>query len=173
MNVGAKQKPRLLSKSLSKMTADKEVDFSNYEKLLFEATEYIFSNPLNFKSKEYISACKIVDFWKNKDTGINVPLGNNLYNSLNPKSNQRYLYMIAIMNYILDQKLNHNRFLKCVMIEGQNFSAQADVREVQIEGSHIFLDYVYDSDNNIQLNSKSKKYLKAHKKGKLKTIFFE
>ena len=77
------------------------------------------------------------------------------------------------MNYILDQKLNHNRFLKCVKIEGQNFSEQADVREVQIEGSHIFLDYVYDSDNNIQLNSKSKKYLKAHKKGKLKTIFFE
>lgn len=88
-----------LSNSLSKMTADKEVDFSNYEKLLFEATEYIFSNPLNFKSKEYISACKIVDFWKNKDTGINVPLGNNLYNSLNPKSNQRYLYMIAIVSF--------------------------------------------------------------------------
>lgn len=162
-----------LSNSLAEMTVNKDADFTNYEQLLYEATEYIFDSSVNFKSKEYVSACKIVDFWKNEDTGINVPLGGDFYNSLNPKSNQRYFYMIAITNHILNQKLNHNRFLKCVKIEGQNFSEQDDVREVQLEGARIFLDYASNEKNKIQLNSKSKKFLKAHKKGKLEDIFFK
>lgn len=162
-----------LSELLKKMESDSAPDFANYEQLLFEATEYIFDHPVNFKSKEFVSACRIVDFWKNEDTGINVPIFGSFYNSLNPKSNQRYFYMIAIMNYILSEKLNHNRHLKNVKIEGQKYSEQEDVKESQIEGAKIFLDYASNDNNGMPLNSESKKYLKAHEKGKLDKIFFD
>lgn len=162
-----------LSDSLEKMKSDSEPDFANYEQILFDATEYIFANPVNFKSKEFLSACRIVDFWKNEDTGINIPIFGNFYNSMNPKSNQRYFYMIAIMNYILSEKINNNRLLENVKIEGQKYSEQENVRESQIEGARIFLDYVSNENNRLPLNSKSKKFLKAHKKGELNKIFFE
>jgi hypothetical protein len=155
------------------MESDSEPDFANYEQLLFEATEYIFDNPANFKSQEFVSACRIVDFWKNEDTGINVPIFGSFYNSLNSRSNQRYFYMIAIMNYILSEKLNNNRLLKNIKIEGQKYSEQEDVRESQIEGARIFLDYVSNENNRMPLNSESKKYLKAHKKGEVSEMFFE
>lgn len=162
-----------LSESLKKMESDSEPDFANYEQLLFDATEYIFDNPVNFKSKEFVSACRIVDFWKNEDTGVNIPIFGNFYNSLNPKSNQRYFYMIAIMNYILSEKINNNRVLKNVKIEGQKYSEQEDVKESQIEGAKIFLDYVSNKNNGLILNSKSKKFLKAYEKGRLDEIFFD
>jgi len=162
-----------LSDSLEKMKSDSEPDFANYEQLLFDATEYIFDNPVDFKSKEFVSACRIVDFWKNEDTGVNIPIFGNFYNSLNSKSNQRYFYMIAIMNYILSEKINNDRLLKNMKIEGQKYSEQKDVRESQIEGARIFLDYASNEKNGLVLNSKSKKYLKAHNKGKLGEIFFE
>lgn len=162
-----------LSDSLNKMKADSEPNFADYEHLLFDATEYIFDNPVNFESKEFVSACQIVDFWKNKDTGVNIPIFGKFYHSLNPKSNQRYFYMIAIMNYILSERLNNNRLLENVKAEGQKFSEQEDVKESQIEGAIRFLDYVSDKNNGLPLNSESKKFLKAHRKGELSEMFFE
>lgn len=162
-----------LSSSFMEMKSDLQPDFAKYEQLFYEATEYIFDNPVNFKSEEFVSACRIVDFWKNEDTGINVPIFGNFYNSLNPKSNERYFYMIAIANYILKEKLNNNRYLKNTKIDGQKFSEQEDVRESQIGGARIFLDYASDKKNGLMLNSKSKKFLKAHERGSLDKIFFD
>ncbi|WP_222982500.1 hypothetical protein [Flagellimonas meishanensis] len=155
------------------MKSDPEPNFASYEQLFFDATEYIFDNPVNFKSEEFVSACRIVDFWKNEDTGINVPIFGGFYDSLNPKSNQRYFYMIAITNYILNEKLNNDRYLKNMKIEGQKYSEQDDVRESQIGGAKIFLDYVSNQKNGLSLSSKAKKFLKAHEKGELEEIFFD
>lgn len=162
-----------LSDSFKKMKSDSEPVFANYEQLLFDATEYIFDNPVNFKSEEFVSACGIVGFWKNEDTGINVPIFGSFYGSLNPKSNQRYFYMIAITNYILNEKLNNDRYLINTKIEGQQYSEQEDVKESQIEGAKIFLDYVSNKNNGLVLSSKLKKFLKAHEKGRLDEIFFD
>lgn len=162
-----------LTGSLMELKSDPEPEFSKYEQLFYEATEYIFDNPVNFKSEEFVSACRIVDFWKNRDTGINVPIFGSFYNSLNPKSNERYFYMIAVTNYILKEKLNNKRYLKNTKIEGQKFSEQEDVRESQIGGARIFLDYASNKDNGLILNSKSRKFLKAHEKGNLDEIFFD
>ena len=162
-----------LSSSFMEMKSDLNPDFTKYEQLLFDATEYIFDNPVNLKSEEFISACRIVDFWKDKDTGVNIPTFGNFYNSLNPKSNQRYFYMVAIMNYILNEKLNNERVLKNIKVEGQKFSEQEDVRESQIGGARIFLDYVSNKNNNLPIGSKSKKFMQAYKKGALKDIFFD
>jgi len=162
-----------LAKSLAQMEADKEANYSEYEQLFYDATEYIFSNPMNFKSKEFVSACKIVDLWKNKDTGINVPIFGGFYNKLEQKSNLRYFYMIAITNYILSEKINNNRILKCVKIDGQKYSEQEDVKEVQLEGAKIFLAYVANNENGLAINKNAETYLKAFKKEELDDIFFE
>ena len=155
------------------MEADEEPNYNEYEQLFYDATEYIFSNPINFKSNEFVSACKIVDFWKNKDTGVNVPIFGNFHNKLEQKSNLRYFYMIAITNYIVSEKINKNRIIKCVKIDGQKYSEQEDVKEVQLEGAKIFLAYVANDKNGLALNKKAKTYLKAFKKGKLEDVFFE
>ncbi|TLF39755.1 hypothetical protein [Maribacter aurantiacus] len=162
-----------LTKSLVLMEAENEAKYSEYEQLFHEATEYIFSNPVNFKSNEFVSACKIVDFWKNKDTGINVPIFGSFYNKLEEKSNLRYFYMIAITNYILNEKINKNRILECEKIDGQKYSEQEDVKEVQLEGAKIFLAYVDNEKNGLSLNKDAKAYLKAFKKGKLEDMFFD
>jgi hypothetical protein len=161
-----------LASSLAKLVADNEPNYSEYEQLLYEATEYISDNPVNFKSREYLSACRIVDFWKNEDTGINVPIFGNFYNRLEQKSNLRYFYMIAISNYILSEKINNNRILKCVKIDGQKYREQDDVKEVQLEGAKIFLEYVSHDENGLTLNKEAQSYLKAYKKGKLEDSFF-
>ncbi len=161
-----------LSSSLTKMTTDKNPDYIEYEPLFYQATEHIFENPVDFKSTEYVSACKIVDFWKDKDTGINVPIFGNFHKKLTPKSNLRYFYMIAITNYILSEKINNNRILKCVKIDGQKYSGQDDVKEVQLEGAKIFLEYVANDKNGLPLNKEAKKFLKAYKKGELEGSFF-
>lgn len=161
------------AESFSKMVADKEPEYSEYEQLFYEATEYIFNNPIDFKSTEFVRACKIVDFWKNKNTGINVPIFGNFYSSLEEKSNLRYFYMIAITNYILSEKINKNRILKCIKIDGVKFSEQDDVREVQLEGAKILLKYISDGQNGLTLNREAKRFLKAFNKGKLEDTFFK
>jgi ABC-type uncharacterized transport system involved in gliding motility auxiliary subunit len=161
------------AESFSKLVADKEPKYSEYEQLFYEATEYIFNNPVDFKSSEFIRACKIIDFWKNKNTGINVPIFGRFYNSLEQKSNLRYFYMIAITNYILSEKINKNRVLECIKIDGQKYSEQDDVREVQLEGAKIFLKYISSGQNRLTLNREAKSFLKAFNRGKLEHSFFK
>lgn len=162
-----------LSESLDKMKADKNAEYEKYEPLIFEATEYIFDNPVNVKSKEFISATQIVGFWMNKDIGMRIPTFGNFFTSLTNENKEQFLYTVAMINYALDQKINHNRILTCKKIDGQKFSEQEDVREVQLGGAKILLAYIRNKNNNVPINSKTKKYVEAHEKGKLDEIFFE
>ncbi|WP_100616398.1 hypothetical protein [Confluentibacter citreus] len=161
-----------LSESLNEMKADENPEYKNYEPLLFKATEYIFDNPVNRKSKEFISATQIVGFWMNRDTGMGTPTFGEFFTSLTNENQQQFLYTVAMINYGLDQKINHDRLLKCAKIDGQKYSEQDDVREVQLGGAKILLEYIGEKQNNVPINSKTEKYLKAYKKGKLDEIFF-
>ena len=162
-----------LSKSHEQMISDKEITYEKYEKLLFKATNYIFNNPVNKKSKEFVAATKIVSFWMNKDTGMGIPTFGSFYTSLTNKDHQQFLYIVAMINYGLNQKINHDRVLACSKIEGQKYSEQNDVKEVQLGGAKILLKYISNKENNVQVNSKTKKYIKAYKNGTLDEIFFE
>ncbi|UZO80945.1 hypothetical protein NBT05_00320 [Aquimarina sp. ERC-38] len=162
-----------LSEALDEIRADKNAEYEKYEPLLFEATEYIFDNPVNVKSKEFISATQIVGFWMNKDTGMGIPTFGNFFTSLTNENKQQFLYTVAMINYGLDQKINRKRILTCKKIDGQKFSEQEDVREVQLGGAKILLEYIINKKNNVPINSKTKKYVKAYKKGNLDKIFFE
>lgn len=161
-----------LSASLDEMKADKNPEYVKYEPLLFQATEYIFNNPANKNSKEFNSATQIVGFWMNKDMEMGIPTFGDFFNSLTNKNSQQFLYTIAMINYGLNQKINHNRVLECKPREGEKYSEQKDVREVQLGGAKILLEYIMNKNNNVPISSKTKKYVKAFKNGTLDNMFF-
>jgi hypothetical protein len=162
-----------LSKSLKEMKHDKNLKYEKYESLIFKATSYIFNNPLDSKTEEFSSAAQIVSFWMNKDTGMGIPTFGKFFKTLTNKNNQQFFYTAAMIHYELDQKINHNRILKCLPIEGEKYNEQKDVREVQFEGAKIILEYMGNKKNNVPMTRKTKKYFKAYKKNLLKGIFFE
>lgn len=156
-----------------KLEAFKNPKIEDYEKLVFDATEYLLNNPINKKSADFVSACKIVTFWMKQDSGYGMPLGGNFYYKLTNTDNQQYFYAVSIVNYLLDQKINHQRILKCLPIEGQKYRSQEDVKEVRLNAAELFLDFAKTRKNNLKLNTRSKKYLQYHKKGKLSEKFLE
>lgn len=163
----------LFSESLEKMQQNKNPEYLQYEKLIFDATQYIFSNPVYPNGTEFNAATKIVKFWVDKDTEMGIPTFGNFFNSLTSKNGQQFLYVVAMMNYELDQKLNHNRILKCKPIQGKEYSGQEDVKEVQLEGAKKLLEFIGDKKNNIAMNKKTEKYYKLYKNNKLNQKFFE
>lgn len=163
----------LFSESLTKMLNDKNSLYEDYENLIFDACQYVFSNPIYPNSKELIAATQIVSFWMNKDTGMNIPTFGDFYDALTNKERQQFLYVVAMIHYGLDQKINHNRILKCAKVEGQKYSEQEDVREVQLEGAKLLLAFIGNEQNNVPMNSKAKKYLKALNNGQLAKLLFK
>ena len=161
------------SESLKEMELDKNADFKKYQSLVFDATNFILKNPVDVKSKEFISATRIMEFWMNKETGMRIPTFGNFFSSLTNKNKQQFLYTVAMINYVLDQKINHQRILKCIKIKGQKYKEQEDVREVQLEGGRILLKYIGNRKNHVPMNSKTRRYWKAYKKNQLNEIFFK
>lgn len=157
---------------LNEMKADKNPEYKTYEPLIYKATNYIFDHPVDVTSQEFISATQIVGFWMNKDTGMNIPTFGNFFTALTNKNQQQFLYTIAMINYGLDQKINHDRILKCEKIKRQKFSEQEDVKEVQLGGAKILLEYIGNRNNNVPINSKTRTYLKAYEKNELESIFY-
>ncbi|TXD81151.1 hypothetical protein ESY86_19175 [Subsaximicrobium wynnwilliamsii] len=163
----------LFSESFATMQQDKNPEFENYERLIFDASQYLFSNPVNPNGTEFKAAAQIVGFWMNRDTGMNIPTFGDFFSVLTNKNQQQFLYTIAMINYGLDQKINHNRILKCEKIEGQKYSELDDVREVQLGGAKVLLEFIGNQKNNVPMTTKTKTYYKAYKKKKLGEELFE
>ena len=155
------------------MKADEAPEYETYEALLFDATQYIFSVPVYPRAKEFGSAVQIVSFWMNKDTPSGIPTFGKFFEAITNDDKQQFLYVVAMINYQLDQKLNHNRILTCKPIKGETYSEQPDVKEVQLEGAKILLKFIGDESNNVSMTSKTKKYYKALQKNKLDEMFFK
>ncbi|GGG30898.1 hypothetical protein GCM10011344_34800 [Dokdonia pacifica] len=163
----------LFSVSLKKMKEDKNPTYEDYENLVFDASQYIFSNPVYPDGTEFKAATQIVGFWMNKNTGMNLPTFGDFFTSLTNRNQQQFLYTVAMINYGLDQKINHDRVLKCVKIEGQKYSEQEDVKEVQLEGAKILLAFIGNEKNNVLMSSKARKFYKAYEKGVLEEKLFD
>ncbi|WP_198842864.1 hypothetical protein [Aureibaculum flavum] len=160
-------------KKIGDIESLKVPSIEEYEQLVFEATQYLLSNPVNEKSAKFVSSSKIVCFWMNQDTGYGIPLGGNFYYKLRNTDNQQYFYAVSIVNYLLDQKINHNRILSCIAIEGETYKHQEDVKEVRLKAAEIFLGFAKKPKNKIKLTVRSKKYLKFYRKGTLNEKFQE
>lgn len=160
-------------KKITKIKEFKNPSIEDYEQMVFEASEYLLSHPVDKSCAIFVSSCKIVSFWIHQDTGFGMPLGGNFYYKLRNNDNQQYFYAVSIVNYLLDQKINHNRILKCLPIKGQNYSEQEDVQEVRLKAAEIFLGFAKKRKNNIKLTLRSRKYLKHLRRGDLDEKFME
>ena len=150
------------------MAKEMNPDFKNYENLLLQATDYILSNTIDTKNSELIGATKIVVFWMDRETWFGIPIGTKFHQTLSKDKNQKLLYIISMINYILHQKESNQRLLKSVPIKGQIYKDQDDVREVQLEGAKIFLTFAAKPENKINLSSETQTYMEAYKNGNLK-----
>ena len=148
-------------------------NFKDYDKSVYEATKYIFSNPVNNKSEEFFYAVKIAQFWMNKDTEFPLPTFGIFFSKLAKNKEESFFYIISLMHYNLVQKIDHGRLLKCSPIEGKKFFELPEVREIQLEAAKIFLNYAENENNNLKLDENLKLYSVALKEGKLDTVFFE
>ena len=151
----------------------KEPSIEDYEQLVFEATQDLLSNPVKETCAEFVSACKIVTFWMHQDTGFGIPLGGNFYYKLTNNDNQQYYYAVSMVNYLLDQKINHNRILSCLPTANQNYRHQEDVKEVRLKAAEIFLKFAKKRKNNIKMIVRARKYLKFYRKNTLHEKFAE
>lgn len=158
---------------IKKINELKDPSIEDYEQMVFESTQYLLSNPVDKKSAKFVSASKIVCFWMHQDTGYGIPLGGNFYYKLRNSDNQQYLYAVSMVNYLLDQKINHKRIINCLPLTGQYYSEQDDVKEVRLKAAEIFLDFAKKRKNNIKLTVRARKYLKHHRKGTLHDKFLE
>ena len=147
--------------------------FENFDKLVFDATSYIFSNPVNLKSEDFFYAVKIAQFWMNRDTEFGMPIFGDLYNKLTNVNNEQFFYTLSMMHYNLIQKIKKNRIIKFVKVEGIKFSELPEVREVQYEGAKIFLGYAEKIENNLPLNKDVQIYIDGNKNEKLQELMFK
>ena len=128
---------------------------------------------MNPKSEEFFYAVKIAQFWMNKDTEFGMPIFGEFYNKLTKENNQQFFYTLAMMHYNLVQKIEKNRVIKFVKVEGVKFSDLPEVREVQYEGAKILLDYAKQKENNLILNNDMQIYIDANENGKLQELMFK
>lgn len=147
-------------------------DFEQYDELVYEATSYIFSNPVNPKSEDFFYAVKIAQFWMNKDTGFGMPIFGDFYNKLTKENNQQFFYTLAMMHYNLSQKIESDRVILFNKVEGVKFSDLPEVKEVQYEGARIYLNYASMPENKLLLNQDIQVYLDSNKTGKLRKVMF-
>ncbi|SDI63549.1 hypothetical protein [Winogradskyella thalassocola] len=92
----------LFSVSLAKMKEDENPEYKDYENLIFDASQYIFSNPVYPNGTEFKSAAQIVGFWMNRDIGMGIPTFGKFYDALTNENKQQFLYAVAMINYGLD-----------------------------------------------------------------------
>ncbi|WP_224490970.1 hypothetical protein [Robertkochia flava] len=145
------------------ITSSDSVDYSKYDKVVFEASNYVFENPVDYKSEKYFYANKLIGKWMNDTTDFGFPLFGPFYEDLSNKEYQKYYYRVALVNYALNQKFNHNRLLTCKPIPGEVFREQKDVKEIQLGAAGILIEYCSEKSNNLKLNRQMKKYVEAFK----------
>lgn len=151
-----------------KINKNKQVT-NEKENVVYEATKYIFSNKPN-QSEDFIYATKIAGFWMNLDTEYGMPTFGEFYESLTVKG-QKFLFTTAMMYYLIKEKKENNRTIINIKKEGVKYSELETVKQTQLEGAKILLEYIDKKD--LIVSSKTKKFLEKFKKGKLQDYFFK
>lgn len=135
------------------------------------ATQYILDNHHLIGAREYRASVQIVEYWMDKETWFGIPVGTPFHESLKTDKNLTFLNVVATINYILNQKIQHQRFLKCIPIKGKKYAKQEDCREVQLNAAKIVLEYCID--NKVAVPTETQKYLEAFNSNKLDKVFFK
>lgn len=143
----------------------------DFELGLQMASKFILENHHLRGSQEYRYAVLIVEYWKDKEKWFAIPTGSSFDNSIKSDKNLTLLNVAASMNYIITQKLEKKRYLKCLPIKGQKQAQQKDCREVQLNAAKTVLSYC--NTNKVTVPAETQKYLDAYNKGTLDKLFFK
>lgn len=137
-----------------------------FEGALYLATNFILQNHHLIGSKEYSAAERIVNYWKSRDIWFKIPANSKFHESLKNDPKLLFISEVSLYNYILNQKTNQNRFLKCTSEKNKK-----EIKEVQIEAAKVVLKYCID--NKITLPTETQKYVEAYNANKLEKVFFK
>lgn len=160
-------------KDTLKIKEFKNPSIEDYEQLVFESTQYLLTHPVDENCPKFVSASKIVNFWMHQDTGYGIPLGGNFYYKLTNTDNQQFFYAVCIVNYLLDQKINHNRVLNCKKMIDRRYCEQEDVQEVRLKAAELFLKFAKKRKNKLTINTRTRKYLRYYRRGTLAEEFLK
>lgn len=137
---------------------------------LYSATKFIIENPNLGGSREYRSSVQIVEYWINKETWLEIPIESSFYNSFKENQNLVFMNTVASINYILNQKIEHQRILKCKSIKKANNYKQKECKEIQLNAAKILLKYCID--NKVSVSTDMQKYMDMYINGTLEKMFF-
>lgn len=143
----------------------------DFELALQMACKFILDNHQLKGNPEYRYAVMIVEYWKDREKWYTVPSGSSFGNSIKNDKSLSLLNLAASMNYIITQKLEKKRFLKCQPIKGQKYARQKDCKEVQLNAAKTVLSYC--NTNKVTVPTETQKYLDAYNKGTLDKLFFK
>jgi hypothetical protein len=133
---------------------------------LFLASKLILENHHLRGSREYVAAERIVRYWLDKEKWFKIPMESTFHQSLSTDATVTFIHQVASINYILNQKINQNRFLKCT--EGKN---KKERKEVQLAAAKTVLKYSFD--NQIALPNETQKFVEAYQNNTLEKLFFK
>lgn len=139
---------------------------AEFEGALYLASNFILQNHHLIGSKEYKAAERIVNYWKSREVWYKIPFNSKFHESLKNDPNLVFISEVSFSNYILNQKINQNRFLKCTSEKNKK-----EIKEVQLEAAKMVLKYCID--NKITLPTEAQKYVEAYKTNKLEKVFFK
>lgn len=133
---------------LTKMEAfENNEQYNTIEREILNASKYILFQPFSVKDKDKNDALKAVERWLIYTDKHTFPIIGKLYNSIKNDEYLVLLYKTAMVNYILDQKLNYNRNITCDINppKGKTYLEQNDVQELHLEAATIFIDYLKEN----------------------------
>lgn len=148
--------------------------YNNVEQEVLEATKYILFQPYSVRDKDKNDAIKAVERWLVYTDDHTFPVMGKLYNTIKDDEYLISLYKIAMVNYILDQKLNYERVITCNINppKGKTYLQQNDVQELHYEAAIILINFL--KENNEQHHGKDfDKIVESHEKNDLRKELFE
>lgn len=160
-----------IESAYNEMMTNENKSFEQYQSLVYDASKYLITNPVNTESSEFIAATKLVNMWPSTQSALDIKENSKFYKSLESKNNQN-VYRAALYFYFLDQRYNKGELLMGLTITGQNLHEQTDYKKILLGATTLFLMHAENPSNNITLNKDANKYLEAMKKNKLDKMQF-
>ena len=159
---------------LKKMEAyDNNKMYNNIEREILNTTKYILFQPFNVTDKDKLDALEAVNRWSLYTDNHTFPIMGTLHEAIKDDVYLVSLYKTAMVNYILDQKLNYNRMITCHINppKGKTYLMQNDVQELHYESAIIFINYLKEN-NELKHGKGFSKIVASNKQNNLRKELF-
>ena len=154
------------------LTFDTQEQYDEADKDILKAVDYLLTHKHNEKTENYKYALKSMIKWMDGTSKYAIIIGGKLAEDLSNKSLMLNMYMAGMAKYLLTERFENNRYVDIQAQKEKNFMERDAVREIQLNGAKIVLDYI-ENFAKIEPSKKIKKAIKAYKKDKLYSYMFD